>query len=278
MRTLREIGNFLGIPQDSPEFGFHQPIGLRLSGDLVKSVSSRQQRTSMRALIGLLSNLPPVTLTAQLRSGTAGTEPYELVIRVNPSDGATISTRIFYALAGQVFGGDVNHGATGGDLRPTQLGPGRWEVTVRRCGISNTGYVILTQSFTIQVARAGPAKPPPTPPLTRPRIEVRKDGPADAVVFTITGSNFLPDQPNSPSGIAIRAVDGVTLQEYPQVFAGSNAIGAIERRWGPLNTLLLPRNAAGLALIHFSATDSRRDPTGVPGNQPFWSNTVTIPL
>jgi hypothetical protein len=275
MRTLREIGNFVGIPLDSGEFGFHHPIGLRLSGELVKPVSSRQQRTSMRALIDLLSSLPPVTLTAQLRSGSVGTEPYELVIRVSPSDGLVISTRISYASAGEVLGGDVNFGATGGDLRPTQLGPGRWEVTVRRCGISNAGYVSLAKSFTVQVAGdAGPADPPPI----RPRISVRKGGPVDAVMFTITGSGFLPNQTDSPSGIAIRAVDGVTLQEYPQVFTGSDATGAIEQTWGPLNTLLMQRNAVGLALIHFSATDSRRDPTSVPANQPLWSNTVDIPL
>ncbi|MFF4196880.1 hypothetical protein [Nonomuraea sp. NPDC001831] len=135
--------------------------------------------------------------------------------------------------------------------------------------------MIMEKSFNVQVTgAAGPADPPPA----RPRIQVQQDGPIDAVTFTITGSGFLPDQPDSPSGIAIRAVDGVTLQEYPQVFTGSNATGAIERTWGPLNTLLLPRNAAGSALIHFSATDSRRDPTSVPANQPLWSNTVTIPL
>ncbi|MGI5290266.1 hypothetical protein ACQEVF_43980 [Nonomuraea polychroma] len=242
----------------------------------MKPVSSRQQRTSMRALIDLLSSLPPVTLTAQLRSGAVGTQPYDLVIRVNPGGGLVISTRISYASAGQVFGGDANFGATGGDLRPAQLGPGRWEVTVRRRGITNAGYVSLAKSFTVQVsADAGPADPPPP---TRPRISVRKDGPVDAVMFTITGSGFLPGQPDSPSGIAIRAVDGVTLQEYPQVFTASDTTGAIERTWGPLNTLLTQRNAGGFALIHFSATDSRRDPTSVPANQPLWSNTVDIPL
>ncbi|MEZ0071190.1 hypothetical protein [Planotetraspora sp. GP83] len=179
-----------GIPRDSGEFGFHQPIGLRLPGELVKPVSSRQQRTSMRALIELLGSLPPVTLTAQLRSPAMGTEPYAPVIRVSPSDGLVISTRISYASAGQVFGGDVNFGATGGDLRPAQLGPGRWEVTVRRCGISSAGYVSLAKSFTVRVAvDASPADPPPT----RPRISVRKGGPVDAVMFTITGSATPPE-------------------------------------------------------------------------------------
>ena len=86
MRTLREIGNFIGIPQDSGEFGFHQPIGLRLSGELVKPVSSSgQQRTSM-ALINLLSSRSPNE--AQLRSAAVGTEPYEPVIRISPRETA----------------------------------------------------------------------------------------------------------------------------------------------------------------------------------------------
>ena len=80
-------------------------------------------------------------------------------------------------------------------------------------------------------------------------------------MFTITGSGFLPNQPDGPSGIAIRAVDNAS--GACEVFAGSDETRAIERTWGPLNTLLLQRNAAGLALIHFSATDSRRDPASV---------------
>jgi hypothetical protein len=54
MRTLRELGEFVGIPQDSGEFGSPiPPIGLRLVSNLLAPVSTAQQRSSMRAMIGL---------------------------------------------------------------------------------------------------------------------------------------------------------------------------------------------------------------------------------
>lgn len=275
MRTLREIGEFVGIPEDSAELGSPKPIGLQLVGDLVAPVSSREQRTSMRGLIDLLARLPPITLTAELLSGARGTEPYTLAVRVNSSDGLVISTRLYYTSGGQTYVGGVIHGAAGGEIQ-TQLSPGRWQVTVRRSGIANTGYVRLEKSFTVDVnARGGP--PPVQPEVVRPIIEVQPSGSADGVTFTIKGSGFLADQPTSPDGIAVRAVDGVTLQQYHRVFTGSNSRGEIEVVWGTLNPALLARNALGQALIHFSATDSRRDPTS-PAGDFLWSNTVTIYL
>jgi hypothetical protein len=55
MRTLCELGEFVGLPQDSGEFGPPiPPLGLRLVSTLLAPVSTAQQRSSMRAMIGLV--------------------------------------------------------------------------------------------------------------------------------------------------------------------------------------------------------------------------------
>jgi hypothetical protein len=43
-----------------------------------------------------------------------------------------------------------------------------------------------------------------------------------------------------------------------------------------IHTRLLARNSLGLATVHVSATDSRRDPNSVPANEPLWSNVVSF--
>ena len=108
------------------------------------------------------------------------------------------------------------------------------------------------------------------------QIELKQSGPLNAVKYAITGSGFLPSQPQSSQGITVRAVDGVNLQDWVMNYTGSDAGGKISLSLGPLDTNTLPRNAARQAIVNFSASDKCRDPSSVPANEPLWSNTVTI--
>jgi hypothetical protein len=275
MNTLRQLGEFVGIPQDSGEFGSPiPPIGLRLVSKLLAPVCTAQQRASMRAMIALLRTLPPVGLEAQLLN-PGGREPYDPVIRVTSSPGLVISTRIHFIESGrELVAPSQNFGAAGGDFHWMTLGPGQWEIVVRRAGISNTGYTRLSKSFRATVTRA--EQPQPIPPQTRPSISVTSSGPADAVKFVVTGSGFLANQPATREGITVRAVDGVNPQAWIMLFTGSDSSGQIRLETGPMDTRLLPRNSLGQAKVHFSATDKRRDPHSVPANEPLWSNVVSF--
>ena len=276
MRTLREIGEFVGIPQDSPEIGAPSPIGLRLVGHLLTPVTDAAQRSSMRRINERLDTLGPVEFDAQLLN-PSGREPYKPVFRVKGTTGCVISTRIFYSQAGQVMSVSDNHGAAGGDFGSMHLSPGLWDLEVRRTGIGSGGHVRLSKSFRATVT-ATPSPPTPLPRPVPPVIAVTHSGPPNAVVFDVTGSKFLASQPAGPQGITVRFVDGVDSQSWLMLFTGSDAVGAFRLVTGPLDTTILPRNAFGRALVHISATDARRDPTSVPANEPLWSNTVSLPF
>lgn len=275
MRTLRQIGEFVGIPQDSPEFGAPSRIGLRLVGKLLTPVTNPAERSSMRRLGERLDMLVPVELEADLLN-PSGTEPHVAKFRVKGTAGCVISTRIFYSLAGQLMSVSDNHGAAGGDFGAPQLGPGAWDLEVCRTGIGHAGHVRLSKSFRANVSAASPPPSPPVPRPVPPSISVVHSGPPDAVVFTVRGTGFLADQLAGPQGVTVRFVDGVDLQSWVMLFTGSDGSGATHLVTGPLDTTVLPRNALGQALVHVSASDKRKDPASAPANEPLWSNTVSF--
>jgi hypothetical protein len=133
----------------------------------------------------------------------------------------------------------------------------------------------LSKSFRATVTRA--EHPPDVPPPTPPHISVERSGPANAVRFVVTGTNFLKNQPPPPSPdcITVRVV-GVPLQDWAMLYTGSDSDGKIRLETNTLDTRLLNRNALGQASITFSATDKRRDPNSVPANEPLWSNPVSF--
>jgi hypothetical protein len=271
MRTLRTIGEFVGIPLDSPEIGSHSDVGLRLADDLLARDGSGPRR-SLRAIGKALEALTPFDLQATLLT-ERGVEPFEPVIRVSATSGLVISTYIYFSQNDEVLYQSPNYGAASGDFRPTQLSPGQWQIVVRRSGIGNSGYMKLERSFTARISRIAP---PPAAP-TRPRIEVTQSGPLNAVVYTVTGTEFLRSQQPGPQGIAIRAVDGVDPQQWIILrTTGSNEDGAIHTTLAPFDIAILSRNALGQAVLNFSAADTRTDPNSTPANEPLWSNTVTL--
>jgi hypothetical protein len=194
MNTLREIGEFIGIPQGSLEvalIGGPRTTSLKMASLLV----TRGERSSMQAIIQALQNLTPTTLEAQIVGSRFGEEPFQPVIRLNASGGITWFTFIEFP----PFFSSNNLGTVGGDFTPTQLGPGTFQCVVKRAGISNTGFVSLSKTLDTITVSPHPIPPPPPPPIEPPFIAVKSNGDGS---FTVSGSKFAPN-----AKVTIRAVD-----------------------------------------------------------------------
>jgi precorrin-3B methylase len=147
MNTLQEIGTFVGIAQGA---------SMRDAGDLVPPLSGTE-RTSMRAMIGALQRLPPVSLDAEIVGPASGKEPFVPVIRVHPSGGVILSTHISRAGAG------TQAVAESGDFGLFSLPAGVYFILVTRIGIPNTGIIVLEKSLRVESERAASGGPPPSP-------------------------------------------------------------------------------------------------------------------
>jgi hypothetical protein len=159
MNSLRDIGNFVGIPQGSASHLNQSSIGMRLAAQLVPTLTGNQ-RTSMRAMISALPNLPPVTLDAQIVGPSSGEDSFQPLIRIAPSNCAIIQTLVVSNLLGTIrFVRDL--GSASGDFKPTlPLSPGSWIIQVDRNGVGNSGFVRLpVMPFEITV-RPKPGSPP----------------------------------------------------------------------------------------------------------------------
>lgn len=257
MNTLREIGEFVGIPQGSLEvarFGGPPTTGLAIISQLV----TRRVGSSMQAIIQALQNLTPITLEAKIIGSRSGEEPFQPVIRLNASGGIIWHTEIDFHLNGEVRATSDNLGSAGGDFTPTQLGPGNWQLVVRRAGISNTGFVSLSKTLDTITVSARPQPPPPDqppPPLVKPFIAVQSKGDGS---FVVSGSGFVPKN----ATVNILVGDG-TLRN-PLVFS----VSAID---GAFKDLPTGKICQGVGQLFFEASDGRID----RGSQVF-SNTVTI--
>lgn len=262
MNTLRELGNFAGIPQGSLEVaGFGGPWITSL-GMVNLLVMERQKPASMLAIIQALQNLTPIILEAKIVGSRSGEEPFEPVIRLNASGGITWHTNIEYHLDGNALGVSGNLGSAGGDFTPTQLGPGNWQLVVRRAGISNTGFVSLSKTLdTITVSVLPKKPPPPVPPSPPPppTISATTEGAGSGTVLVVSGSGFLPNRT-----ITVRVADEQFNPER-NFQQSSTANGELRMR------ISLPCDS-GLS-FHVSATDSRPGP-GILGV--VFSNNVKL--
>jgi hypothetical protein len=253
MNTLREIGEFVGIPQGSVEvarYGGPWITRLRMVSLLV---THRDRPASMRAIIQALQNLTPITLEAQIVGSRSGEEPFEPVIRLNASGGIPWFTTIEYSVDGKVTSYDVS--SSGGDFTPTQLGPGNWQIVVSRSGISNTGFVSVNKTLDTITVPAGPIPPVVKESPPPPFISVQSNGDGS---FKVSGSGFVPKNATvnilvgdgtfrNPLTFVVSATDGA-FKDFPT--------GKICQRQGD---------------IFFEASDGRID----HGSQVF-SNTVKI--
>lgn len=266
MNTLRELVNFVGIPQGSygvnmggPPVSGPQIMALSMVSALV---TRRQRPASMRAIIQTLQNLTPITLEAQIVGSRSGEEPFKLVIRLNESRGITWHTYIEPRLVDSNKIQFLNHdyGSSGGDFSATQLGPGNWQITVKRAGISNTGFISLSKTLDTITVSAKPIAPPPQPlpppPQPKPTISVQSNGDGS---FKVSGSGFVPTN----ATVNILVGDG-TLNQSPLNFI----VSAVDGAFKDFPTGKICQRPGQL---FFEASDGRID----RGSQIF-SNTVTI--
>ena len=85
MNSLREIGEFIGIPQGSLDvagFGGPDTTSLRNARLLV----TKGETSSMQAIIQALKTLTPITLEAQIVGSRSGEAPFEPVIRLKRAE------------------------------------------------------------------------------------------------------------------------------------------------------------------------------------------------
>ena len=287
MNTLREVGTFVGIPEDPGPFGGELPSTITLGyvRDLLAGTHwpyhpqpPGARPFSMQEAIRQLETLPPIELEANVIGSTQGTEPFVAGVRIGSSPGVIISTRIFYETGGMLLSSSENVGAAGGDV-DAQLSPGAWTATVRRTGIGATGYKNLQKTFHFLVRRQPEPPAPHVPTPTRPTIQATHRREGDNAIITVTGQGFLANQPRSPQGITIRVVDKADFSSrLPDQYTGSDEAGAmIRREIDPFDIRLVIQNPFdNKRRVVVSATDSRKDPNSVPANGPLWSVGVEI--
>lgn len=252
MNTLREIGEFIGVPQGSLEvagFGGPRTTSLKMASIL----GTKSESSSMQAIIQALQNLTPITLEAQIIGSRSGEEPFQPVIRLNACGGIPLRTFILFNAAS----GSNDLGGAGGDFTPTQLGPGTFQFVVKRSGISNTGFISLSKTLDPITVTPHPKLPP-----KEPTISATTEGAGANTVLVVTGSGFLPILPNRI--VTVRVVDDA-LNPERNFQQSSTPSGELKMR------INLPCNS-GLP-FHVSATDSRPGP-GILGV--VFSNTVTL--
>ena len=255
MDTLKEIGDFVGIPQGSLEVARYGGPPVKSLSNVSLLVTKHNRPASMRAIIQTLQNLTPITLEAEIVGDRSGENNFTPKIRVNASGGITWFTIIeyFWDEHGAAYY-DVDN--SGGDFAPTSLGGGSYQLVVKRAGISNTGFVSLSKTLgTITVAMP-PPPPPPPPPVVKPFISVKSNGDGS---FLVSGSGFVPKN----ATVNVLVGDG-TLNQNPLNFS-------VSAKDGEVKDFPTGKICQRPGQLFFEATDGRID----HGSQVF-SNTVTI--
>lgn len=271
MRTLHELGEFVGIPQDVDDLYRSSEIRLRRVGYILSGKGRLPALLSFKQMIVAADALPTTPLTLDAKSRVDGNHVF---IRVFASEGGfVLSTKTTPSLAAGI-GGHIPSAIETTDTEdeyvlgtfPVSL----WKLTVKRTGLTNRGYGSIEKVVFAKV-EAPPVVEPNPPDAIAPTITVSESGPPERTMYNVSGIGFLPEQPDNQFGISIRAVDGVNNQDFIYIFTGSDKEGKITKLLGPLDRRSLARDAVGEARLHFSATDSRKK-----NGQPLWSNIVTF--
>ena len=261
MNSLREIGEFVGLGNATPHPGrpIRAQITMRAAAANVAVLSS-SERSSIRAMIVALQNLPPISLEVEAED-TTGEVPLLPILHVHPSNGAILETNFAILTNGQpTMPVETRQGNGPARFSLFTVGdPGSYVYEVTRVGIPNTGVTTLRKTFTI-LAKAKPAAPPPPPPPSpAPNISAATEGSGAATILVVTGSGFLGEKI-----VTVRVADDAFHERNFQ--QSSTTAGELRMR------ISLPCNS-GLP-FHVSATDSRP----VPGIlRVLFSNNVTLP-
>ena len=257
MNALREIGEFVGIPRGSLEVArFGGPPVITLSNISALVINKRPVR--MSAIIQALQNLTLITLEAEIVGSRSGEEPFVPVVRVNASGAITWFTSIFFSFGGKLLGGSDDL-SSGGEftLSNSQLGPGEYQAVATRAGISNNGFVSLSNPLGTISVSAHPQPPPPPPPRPpSPSILVHSNGDGS---FKVSGRGFVPDE----ATVTILVGDG-TFNQNPIPFT-------VTANGGTFTDFPTGKICQRQGDLFFEATDGRID-NGVE----LFSNTVKI--
>lgn len=218
MNSLREIVDFVGIPQGSAEVARFRNAQeqLKTSLGLVNILLTRREKpASMRAIIQTLENLTPITLEAKIATKKIDDSNVLVTISWNESGEITWYTDIEQSTDGGSF-----RVVEGVQHRPNEsefgVGPGTHHYVVHRAGISNTGFVNLKKDLgSITVPEARP-EPPPPPTPEKPSISVKSNGDGS---FEVSGSKFLPNKT-----VYIRVVDQAQNENSFQVTSDSQGM------------------------------------------------------
>jgi hypothetical protein len=193
MQKLSELVDFVGEPKNCDRIGAAN-FSLRRARDCISTVPA-PQRNSMHSLIDALPTLPDISLTAENVGETSAPEPLQVAIRLNPSNGAILFTelRLFLDPSTQEFHASADNHLGQGGVVTTQLGPGSWRITVRRTGVTKTGYVELESApFRYQVSvHQGPTQQQqPGPGPVPPTLTVKSNGDGS---FKVSGTLYRPN-------------------------------------------------------------------------------------
>jgi hypothetical protein len=266
MNSLRDILQFVGL-SGAKKFvpSFYGPLPqptMRWVGNFAP-VLNTSQRTSMRAMLPALQNLPSFDLKAEANE-TEGEEPFAPEIHVHATNGAIIETvvaiyqngRLINFIPGDRLGYAKNLGSSDG-IFSTGIGPGSYVFEVRRTGVQNTGITTLSKAFNMMTRVHSAPPPPPPPDPFPPSIFVQSKGNGS---FVVTGTGFLPS-----ATVHILVGDG-TLRN-PLAFADTS------NSEGKLLGFPTGKICQGLGQLFFEANDGRMKPSD---HLTLFSNTFTV--
>ena len=130
MNTLKELGDFVGIPQGSLDVARFRGLPVTGLGAVSLLVTKKSRPASMLAIIQALQNLTPITLEAQIVGNRSGEEPFEPVIRLNASGGITWFMSIDFSQGGRVVAPHDILSIPGGDFHGLNWDPviGNWSL------------------------------------------------------------------------------------------------------------------------------------------------------
>jgi hypothetical protein len=172
MNTLREIAAFTGVTSEAGQRP-GKPVrqaSIRTVGSLVTLLTS-SQRSSMRAMIEGLQQLPLISLDAEINGDNSAQGELQPEIDVQPSSGVVVETVINFFLGANKLPAGVDELIDGYEVpsngvfsSETFSEPGAYVAVVRRTGITNLGVTMLEKSLSFTVTAKPPPPPPPIPP------------------------------------------------------------------------------------------------------------------
>ncbi len=193
MNTLKELGEFVGIPQGAMDLArYNKSLTISL-GNVSLLTSRRDRPASLRTIADTLKSLPLITLEASLIGPRVGPEPLNFQVRVNVCEGIVWNTTVYLHPGKSALpysSREIEQSES--EVRLGLGGSGPWQIIVERNGISTTGLVTFKRDLDSVVVQGKPTEPEPIvepPPPQPPTISVESSGDGS---FKVSGSGFIP--------------------------------------------------------------------------------------